>query len=450
MADAQNRLGQQMGEYHLLRLLGKGAFGAVYLAEHVHDGSRVAVKLLQIHLNHSEDFKAFLNEARTIRLRHPHIVPLLDFGLSHEEQPFLVMEYAPGGTLRNSHAKGSRLPLPTILRYVQQMASALQYAHEHRVIHRDVKPENMLVRADGTLLLSDFGIATVAHSSHSVDLQQGIGGTLPYMAPEQIQGKPRPSSDQYALGVVVYEWIAGQRPFQGTAVEIAMQHAMTTPPSLLGLIPTLPIEVEQVVFKALAKEPKERFTSIELFAQALQAAIQPSSVPSIPFLLIPLSQRSTPQPTVVNMQVETISVAKQDQPNELSTGPQQHTAVQVSPARSEWTIRSAFTGPFALPPLSTSPRRQQIIRDILALLCIPFLWVCGLDLLTYLGSTFNSTFSGWPPLLLVIPVFLIPYLSGIGAAILSKRKGFAVLIPVLLGCIGGFACLYVLFFFHLL
>ena len=328
MAAPQDRLGQQMGEYRLLHMLGQGAFGAVYLAEHVHDGSQAAVKLLQVRLTHIEDFKAFLNEARTIRLRHPHIVPLLDFGLNGENQPFLVMEYAAGGTLRDRHAKGSRLPLPTIVSYAQQVASALQYAHERRVIHRDVKPENMLVRADGTLLLSDFGIATVAHSSHSVNLQQGIGGTLPYMAPEQIQGKPRPSSDQYTLAIVVYEWIAGQRPFQGTAVEIAMQHAMTVPPPLLELVPTLPKNVEQVVLKALAKDPKERFGSIKQFAQALQAAIQPPSDPApqdvsatpaspsvtlMPSTPIPVSQSSTALPTLAGIPVETVSTSEQSQ-----------------------------------------------------------------------------------------------------------------------------------------
>ena len=287
-----------------------------------------AVKLLQIQLNRPEDFKAFLNEARTIRLRHPHIVPLLDFGLSREDQPFLVMEYAAGGTLRDSHAKGSCLPQPTIVSYVQQVASALQYAHEHRVIHRDVKPENMLVRADGSLLLSDFGIATVAHSSHSINLQQGIGGTLPYMAPEQIQGQPRPASDQYALAIVVYEWIAGQRPFEGTTVEIAMQHAMTAPPSLLELVPTLSRDVEQIVLKALAKEPKERFASIEQFAQALQAAIQSPPAPALqnipiapalpsiaptPSTPIPVSQNPAVQPTLAGMPVDTVLPSEQSQ-----------------------------------------------------------------------------------------------------------------------------------------
>ena len=131
MAEQPERLGQQVGEYRLLRQLGKGSFGAVYLAEHLHDHSQMAIKLLQLQLTSRKDLKDFLNEARTIRLRHPHIVPLLDFGLSRDDIPFLVMEYAAGGTLRQHYPKGTKLPLETIDTYVTQLASALQYAHEH-------------------------------------------------------------------------------------------------------------------------------------------------------------------------------------------------------------------------------------------------------------------------------------------------------------------------------
>src|SRR5216683_1181924 len=272
MVDHLERIGQTVGDYRLVQWLGGGGFGNVYLAEHTHDGGQVAVKVLEIRLTKSEDFRAFLNEARMMRLRHPHIVPLLDFGLSREEMPFLVMEYAPKGTLRDRHPKGSRVPLLTVVEYAIQVASALSYAHDRRMIHRDVKPENMLVRADGVILLSDFGIATTAHSTHSLSAHQGIGGTIPYMAPEQLEGHPRPESDQYALAVVIYEWLAGRCPFRGTAVEVAMQHAMKSPPSLVRQVQGLPQEVEEVLFNALAKKPKERFASLEAFLTALQDA----------------------------------------------------------------------------------------------------------------------------------------------------------------------------------
>jgi serine/threonine protein kinase len=122
------RLGQQVGEYRLVRKLGEGGFGTVYLAEHVHEHTQVAVKVLNMRLTKSEDFKDFLNEARTMRLRHPHIASLLDFGMSRDDLPFLVMEYAPEGTLRDRHPKGDRLALSTIVSYVDQLAQALQYA----------------------------------------------------------------------------------------------------------------------------------------------------------------------------------------------------------------------------------------------------------------------------------------------------------------------------------
>lgn len=272
MADHLERIGQTVGDYRLVSWLGGGGFGNVYLAEHTQDSEQVALKVLEIRLTKDEDFRGFLNEARMMRLHHPHIVPLSDFGLSHEGTPFLVMEYAPLGTLRDRHPKGSQVPLLTVVEYAKQVASALAYAHTRRVVHRDVKPENMLVRADGTILLSDFGIATTAHSTHSLSANQGIGGTIPYMAPEQLEGHPRIASDQYALGIVIYEWLAGRCPFRGTAVEVAMQHAMKLPPSLVKQMPGLPREVEEVLFKALAKHPKDRFASVQAFLQALQDA----------------------------------------------------------------------------------------------------------------------------------------------------------------------------------
>src|SRR5947199_2120768 len=217
-----DRIGQRLGNYQLLRYLGEGGFAEVYLGEHIHLGTQAAIKVLHTQLT-SDDVDKFRIEARTIaRLIHPHIVRVLEFGVEGKT-PFLVMDYAPHGTLRQRHPKGVTLPLPTIVSYVKQVAEALQYAHDEKVIHRDIKPENMLLGRRNDILLSDFGIALVAQSSRYQSTQD-MAGTMAYMSPEQIQGKPRPASDQYSLGIVVYEWLRGRRPFHGSVRELVGQH----------------------------------------------------------------------------------------------------------------------------------------------------------------------------------------------------------------------------------
>src|SRR2546421_546698 len=267
MAD---RVGQQLGNYRLVRLLGQGGFAEVYLGEHIYLGKQAAVKVLHTQLSTS-DVESFRLEAQRVsHLEHPHIVNILDFGLEGTTS-FLVMSYAPGGTLRQRHSKGSRLPLPTVVPYVKQITEALQYAHNQKLIHRDIKPENMLIGRRDEVLLGDFGIAAVVHSTSSMSAQMAMG-TIPYMAPEQIQEHPRPASDQYALGVVVYEWLGGELPFHGSFTEIMAKHMMVPPPSLREKLPTLSPAVEQVVMTALAKDPRQRFSQIQAFADALEQA----------------------------------------------------------------------------------------------------------------------------------------------------------------------------------
>src|SRR6266849_1901421 len=148
MAD---RVGQQLGNYQLIRLLGEGGFAEVYLGEHIHLGTQAAIKVLHTQLT-SDDVDKFRNEARMIaRLVHPHIVRVLEFGVEGKT-PFLVMDYAPNGTLRQRHARGVTLPVTTIVSYVRQIADALQYAHDEKLIHRDIKPENMLLGRRGEVL----------------------------------------------------------------------------------------------------------------------------------------------------------------------------------------------------------------------------------------------------------------------------------------------------------
>lgn len=291
-----DRVGQQLGNYHLIRLLGKGGFAEVYLGEHVYLRSPAAIKLLQTKVANEEDLQVFLKEAQTIaRLVHPHIVRVLEFG-REGETPFLVMDYAPYGTLRQRHPKGTQLPLPTILPYVKQVAEALQYAHEEKFIHRDVKPENMLVGRRDAVLLSDFGIALVAQSSRLQSTQEVIG-TVAYMSPEQIQGKPRPASDQYSLGIVVYEWLSGTRPFHGSFTELCTQHMFAPPPPLHEQNSTISTAVEAVVMKALAKDPKLRFAHVQDFATALEQACQAAPLrPMAPPSELPSPRRPLPPP----------------------------------------------------------------------------------------------------------------------------------------------------------
>lgn len=159
-----DRVGQQLGNYRLVSLLGQGGYAEVYLGQHLRLELQAAIKVLHAQLT-AEESAQFQQEAQTIaRLTHPSIVRVFDYDVQ-DGVPFLVMDYAPNGSLRQQYPKGSVLPLPQIVSYVKQVATALQYAHNHKFIHRDVKPENMLLGRQGEVLLSDFGLAALAHTS---------------------------------------------------------------------------------------------------------------------------------------------------------------------------------------------------------------------------------------------------------------------------------------------
>ncbi len=265
-----DRVGQQLGNYRLLRLIGRGSFAEVYLGEHLHLGTQAAIKLLHAHLT-GEDSEQLRREARMMaRLMHPHIVRVLDFEVE-DGLPFLVMEYAPNGSMRQRHPRGTTVPLEHVVSYVGQVAEALHYIHIQKLIHRDVKPENLLLGPHDEVLLTEFDLAIISQSSRSQQTQEAAGSVI-YMAPEQLKGKPRSASDQYALGVVAYEWLCGDPPFSGSVQQIAMQHLSVSPPPLK--VPTIPSTIEQVVLKALAKDPALRFPNVQAFSLALEEAFQ--------------------------------------------------------------------------------------------------------------------------------------------------------------------------------
>ena len=173
-----NRVGQQLGNYRLTQFLGQGGFAEIYLGLHLHLETQAAIKVQHTPLSH-EDVERFRTEARTVaRLEHPHIVRLLEFGVE-DETAFLVMSYAPHGSLRQRYPKGTRVPLSSIVRYVKQIAAALQYAHDAHLIHRDLKPENLLLGRHHEVLLSDFGLVLALPHSGSLTTKE-MAGTLPY------------------------------------------------------------------------------------------------------------------------------------------------------------------------------------------------------------------------------------------------------------------------------
>jgi serine/threonine protein kinase len=188
------------------------------------------------------------------------------------------MDYAPHGSLDKRHPLGNKLPSETIIYYIKQIAEALQYSHDQKVVHRDIKPANFLLGDNEQVLLSDFGIAVIAHRTISW-VKQNIAGSEAYMAPEQFQAEARPASDQYSLGVAAYQWLCGELPF--TKGNMGYQHNFVPPPLLHQKI-TISPAIEEVVLKALAKDPKQRFESVQAFAHALEQAYEPIVIVPLP------------------------------------------------------------------------------------------------------------------------------------------------------------------------
>ncbi|GCE23305.1 serine/threonine protein kinase [Dictyobacter kobayashii] len=260
---------QYISHYHIKQLLGKSDLSEVYLAENIQDQTHVAIKLLYGRWTGENAEKFLTQTAALTHLDHPNIVPILDFGIE-DEVAFLVMKYAPNGNLRQRHPRGTRVELETIIEYVQQITLAIQYIHSLGLVHRDIKPHNLLLGKNNEIMLSDFGTTIISHSLSPIHASlREFEGTAPYAAPEQLQGKPCRNSDQYALGIMVYEWLSGDWPFNGTFYEITHQHLFVVPPALKERGMDCPANIEQVIRRTLEKDPGKRFPSIKRFSEEL-------------------------------------------------------------------------------------------------------------------------------------------------------------------------------------
>ncbi len=279
------------GRYLLQRELGRGGTATVWLALDLKHDRPVAFKLLHPALTSSLGSERFQREIRfAARLQHPHILPMLDSGETAGRLWF-TMPYVEGETLRGRLARERRLPLAEALRIVREAAQALQHAHDHGVVHRDVKPENILLTPDGSTLVADFGIARALVGGER-DRRDGadvtltevglVVGTPTYMSPEQVTGARDLDgrSDVYALGCVLYEMVTGTPPFVGpTPQAVAMRHLSEPAPDISGANPGVPAGIGQAIARALAKNPEERFGSPRMFVAALDKV---ESVPSRP------------------------------------------------------------------------------------------------------------------------------------------------------------------------
>ncbi|GHO87192.1 serine/threonine-protein kinase [Dictyobacter formicarum] len=288
--NAEELCGKVLGTCTLQKVIGRGGMGAVYLAQQSRPRRQVAVKvLLPITTLKPQQHKAFLERFRretdaAASLEHPNITPVHEYG-ELDGLAYLVMPYISGGTLRDELDTEGRLPLTRVVSYLEQMAAALDFAHEHKVVHRDIKPANILMTPEKRLLLTDFGLVKIITDGkqRSQNPLSEVGmpmGTPDYMAPEQVVGGVVDArADIYSLGVLLYHMVAGTPPFQGeTPMKVALQHLHTPPPLPRMYRPDLPPAAEQVILRALAKSPADRYLRTRDLASAFRLALEAAGV----------------------------------------------------------------------------------------------------------------------------------------------------------------------------
>lgn len=274
-------IGKELGTSTLQRLLGHGTLGAVYLAQQSRPHRQVAVKVFvraaALEPALLSEFLARFQHAvdAAAALEHPHILAIHQYG-EHNKLAYMVMPYIQGGTLRGVLERDGALPLSIAADYLEQLAAALDYAHGKSIIHRDIKPGNILITGDGRLLLADFGLTSVVSEGKMAQVRLAAAGMLDYMAPEQVMGKKIDArADLYSLGVVLYHMVTGTAPFKGdTLMQVAVQHLQAAPPPPRSLRADLPPAAEQVILRAMARKPADRFEHAQDLASAFRAALQ--------------------------------------------------------------------------------------------------------------------------------------------------------------------------------
>lgn len=380
--------GAKLGRYELLCRIAQGGMSEIYLGFDRRVRRRVAVKVLY---GSDEAFvRRFEREAVAIgTLSHDHILPLYDFGVQRPWY-YLVMPFIEGGTLRDYLHKRERLTLEEASSFLCQIASALQHAHDHGVIHRDVKPSNILLRLDGHAYLVDFGLAKAKVATDSLSQSGTMIGTPEYMAPEQSNNINDYRSDIYSLGIILYQMLTGHVPFTGdTPVAVTLKHLQTPPPAPRQLNSDIPQSIENIILKALAKEPDKRYQQANDFSSAYRTALQ--------------------QELIIRSQTQILPALVQDR---LQTIDSKQKTTTLAPINAQPLYPCEIPDKYQLFPLDYDEapipgiaaiekkhKRMRLLSILICILLISFL--IPLSLLWKTGNHSNHLFQANVPLTLV-------------------------------------------------
>ena len=405
--------GKTIGKYDIVERLGKGGMAEVYKGYQKNLDRYVAIKVMHAFLITEEDFlNRFRREAQAMaKLSHPNIVGVYDFDVYGENSYYLVMEYINGGTLKEKldemAANGEKMTLEETIRICTEMANALAYAHRRQMVHRDIKPANIMLDDIGKAILTDFGIVKlVGNQSMAYTATGALIGTPSYMSPEQALGKPGDERvDIYALGVLLFQMVTGKLPFLAdTPLAVVMKHVNEQPPLPMEFNPDVPLDLQEIILKALAKNPDDRYASAKEMANALSAVnldgpkasagYVPATTPSSPTLSSPKTEDTAPGQTAVSETASTANtgsgtaVSSPPRPPWLYAGigliallivggilalsgvfggdPEPTSIVLVAPLETEVPPVETPQPDETLPPTETSISQQDIVRTVLA------------------------------------------------------------------------------------
>ncbi|MDM8212532.1 Stk1 family PASTA domain-containing Ser/Thr kinase [Enterococcus hirae] len=321
------------GRYKILGMIGSGGMANVYLAEDLILDREVAVKVLRFDFqNDAAAIRRFQREARAAsELVHPNIVSVYDVG-EEDGLQYIVMEYVDGMDLKRYLQTHYPLPYDEVVDIMEQIISAVEEAHAHQIIHRDIKPQNILIDKNGVVKITDFGIA-VALTETSITQTNTMLGSVHYLSPEQARGgSATPQSDIYSMGIVLYELLTGSVPFDGeTAVSIALKHFQADMPSVRDIDPNIPQPLENVILHATAKDPKDRYPSVSAMGADLRTALDPARADEPKF--IPASQLEKTRPIAA---VKDEPAAEEAPPEDTAKKPQEKAKAKQKWYKKKW------------------------------------------------------------------------------------------------------------------